>query len=116
MIHDKGRLGDAEVGIDRHHDRADPAERQKRDDVIGRVTPHDRDAIAALHALRRESGGGIRGALLHLGPARLLAVEPDQRPVRVPRRAALDHAAERVVVVAVKLQDFERRLPHHDSP
>jgi hypothetical protein len=108
VLHDVARFLRAELGIARHHDRADTraGEQQQRvPDVVARQHP---DAVALCYAARRQQSGGLRRGRAELGPAPGLAGVEDERAAGIVARAALERAVERVVVLRIEPEHLQR--------
>jgi hypothetical protein len=110
-----GRFGHPELGIDRHHDRADAREREQQQHVRIAVSRHDCDAVAFADAAPGEHARGVQHRLVELPPAPRFFGTHHEVAVGAAAHAARKRACERVVVLRVKTDDFERAFHWADS-
>jgi hypothetical protein len=108
MLQHVSRLRHAKLGVAWNHDRADARAGEQQQCMTDVITRQHADAIAFAYAAADEQACRLRHRRAEISPAPRLAPEENERTAGIAPRPALERAVQRVVVLRVEPQNFER--------
>ena len=102
------RFFDAELGIDRHHDRAEARQREQQHDMAIAVTRHHAHTVAFANAARRQHPRGGIDLVRELAPRPGTVAVSHERTSGITAGAARQRAVQAVVVFSIQTDNFQR--------